>query len=225
MFGMQHMLALLFSAFAGFLLINWAKKLTEKQQVKIGNIFAFSMALTVVIWTLLKIYVRGFDIKLDLPFDLCNIIALFLPIFTITRKKIFYEIIFFWILAGTTHSVLTPDLKNGFPNFTFLKYWYVHAGLIVFIFYATFIYNLRPTFTSALKSFMVLQVYIVLMLVVNKLTGANYFYTNHKPEGGSALDYLGEWPNYIFVAELIMIPYFLLFYLPFYLSAKKIKGN
>jgi hypothetical integral membrane protein (TIGR02206 family) len=72
---------------------------------------------------------------------------------------------------------------------------------------------------------MVLQVYIVLMLVVNKLTGANYFYTNHKPVGGSALDYLGEWPNYIFVAELIMIPYFLLFYLPFYLSAKKIKGN
>ena len=66
---------------------------------------------------------------------------------------------------------------------------------------------------------------IVLMFIVNKLTGANYFYTNHKPETASALDYLGEWPNYIFVAELIMIPYFLLFYLPFYLSSKKIKSN
>jgi hypothetical integral membrane protein (TIGR02206 family) len=225
MFGMQHLVVLLFFVLAGILLINRAKKLPEKQQFKIANFFAFSLAITVVVWTLLKIYIRGFDIKLDLPFHLCNIIALLLPILTITRKKIYYEIVFFWILAGTTHSIITPDLKNGFPNFIFFKYWYVHAGLIIFILYFTIVFKLRPTFKSALKSFVALQGYIVLMFIVNDLTGANYFYTNRKPDVASALDYLGEWPNYIFVVEIIMIPYFLLFYLPFYLSAKKIKSN
>ena len=225
MFGMQHLVVLLFFALAGFLLINWAKKLPEKKQLKIGTIFAFSLSFTVVIWTLLKIYVRGFDIKEDLPFHLCNIIALLMPILTITRRKIYYEILFFWVLAGTTHSLITPDLINGFPNFVFLKYWYVHAGLIIFVLYLTFVFDLRPTFKSAIKSFIAFQGYIVLMFIVNNLTGSNYLYTNHKPEVASALDYLGEWPNYIFVIELLMIPYFLLFYLPFYLSANKIKSN
>ncbi len=225
MFGMQHLIVLLFFILAGFLLINWATKLSEKQQHKIGNIFAFSLSFTIIIWTFLKIYTRGFDITLDLPFHLCNITALLLPILTLTRKKIYYEIVFFWVLAGTTNSLITPDLKNGFPNFVFLKYWYVHAGLIIFVFYTTIVFKLRPTLKSALKSFIALQCYIVLMFIVNNLTGANYFYTNHKPEGASALDYLGEWPNYIFVVELLMIPYFMLFYLPIYLSSKKIKNN
>lgn len=225
MFGLQHVVVLLFFAVAGFLLINWAKKLPENKQLKVGTIFAFSLSFTVVIWTFLKIYTRGFDIKQDLPFHLCNIIALLLPILMISRKNLYYEIVFFWVLAGTTHSVITPDLENGFPNFIFLKYWYVHAGLIIFILYLTFVFKLRPTFKSALKSFIALQGYIILMFFVNYLTGANYFYTNHKPAVASALDYLGEWPVYIFVVELIMIPYFLLFYLPFYLNSKKIKNN
>ena len=225
MFGMQHLGVLLFFALAGFLLINWANKLPEKKQLKVGTIFAFSLSFTIVIWTLLKIYIRGFDIKEDLPFHLCNITALLMPILTLSRKKIYYEIVFFWVLAGTTHSLITPDLINGFPNFIFLKYWYVHAGLIIFILYLTIVFDLRPTFKSAIKSFIAFQGYIVLMFIVNNLIGSNYLYTNHKPKAASALDYLGEWPNYIFVIELLMIPYFLLFYLPFYLRTKKIKSN
>lgn len=221
MFGVQHLISLLFFALAGFLLINWAKKLSKEKQLKVGDLFAFSLSITIVIWTLLKIYVRGFEIQNDLPFHLCNFIALFLPIFTITRKKIYYDILLFWILAGTTHSIITPDLKNGFPNFIFFKYWYVHAGLIIFIFYATFIYNFRPVFKSVLTSFFALQGYFLLMFLINSIIGANYFYINHKPERVSALDYLGDYPYYLFVAELILIPYFLLIYLPFYLTRKK----
>jgi len=220
-FGNQHMIALLFFTLFGILLIKLAKNWSKITQYKVANIFAFSLSFTVIIWTGLKVYVRGFDIQDDLPFHLCNFIALFLPIFTITRKKIYYDILLFWILAGTTHSLITPDLKNGFPNFVFFKYWYVHAGLIIFIFYATFILNFRPTFRSVIYSFLALQAYAILMFIVNYAVGANYFYTNFKPGGGSALDYLGEWPYYIFMVELILIPYFMLIYFPFYLTKEK----
>ena len=221
MFGNQHLVTFLCFLFAGFILIKCAKNISIQKQDLVGNIFSFSLSFTIISWTWLKIYLNGFDIKEDLPFHLCNIIALLLPVFSLTKSKTIYEIIFFWVLAGTSHSVITPDLVNGFPNFIFFKYWYVHAGLIIFIFYATIVYGFKPNLKSVFKSFMALQLYIGLMILVNYVTEANYFYTNRKPIGATALDYLGEWPAYIFVAELIMIPYFLLFLIPFQFSGKK----
>lgn len=207
----------------GFLLYFWSKKLTEKKRFLIGNIFAFSLSLSVILWTVLKIYEREFDIKHDLPFHLCNLLALLIPIFSITRKYIIYEIILFWILAGTSQAIFTPDIKIGFPNYQFLKYWYVHAGLVVFILYASYIYNMKPTLKSIFKSFIALQGYVVFMMLINKLTGANYFYISRKPDGATALDYMGDWPYYLVVAELILIPYFLLIYLPFYVYSRRTK--
>lgn len=224
LFGFEHILAILAFAIFGYILINWAKTVSKEKQFKIGNIFAYSMSITIVFWTFLKIYNRGFDIKHDLPFHLCNFIALLLPVLTITRKKIYYEILLFWIFAGTSQAIITPDIKNGFPHFHFLKYWIIHAGLIVFILYITHIYNMRPTLKSVFKSFLALQAYFILMLIINKITGANYFYINRKPEGASILDYLGDWPYYILVGEIILLPYFLIIYLPFYLTRKRIKN-
>lgn len=221
MFGNQHLVALLFFILFGYFLIKWAKKLAIEKQHKVGNIFAFSLSITIVIWTLLKIYTRGFDLKEDLPLHLCNFIAFLLPVFTLTRKKIYYEIILFWIFAGTTHAVITPDLHNGFPNFIFFKYWYVHAGLIVFVLYFTLVIRLTPNLKSVFKSFIAIQIYFVFLFIINSLLNSNYLYTNAKPTGPTALDYLGEWPYYILTIELILIPYFLLIYLPFYLTQKK----
>ena len=221
MFGMQHLVASLFFIIFGILLISWAKKQTISKQIRVGNIFAFSLSITVIVWTAIKMYLHGFDVEHDLPFHLCNFIALLLPIFSITRKRIYYEILLFWILAGTSQALITPDIKNGFPHYVFLKYWYVHAGLIIFILYATFIYGMRPTVKSIFKSFAALLVYFLLMLVINKIVGANYLYVNYKPEGPSLLDYLGEWPYYIFGVMLIVLPLFFLIYLPFQLTKNK----
>ncbi len=101
LFGNQHLIALLFFITFGYVLIKWAKKLTVEKQYIVGNIFAFSLSITVIIWTFLKIYTRGFDIKEDLPLHLCNFVALLLPVFTLTKKRIYFDIILFWVLAGT----------------------------------------------------------------------------------------------------------------------------
>ncbi len=220
--GMQHWVPILSFALFGVLLIRWSQKQSEKVQIQVGILFASGLSLVLIGWTLMKIYLNGFNIKTDLPLHLCNIISLFLPVFALVRKNWMYEILLFWVFAGTTQAMITPDLVHGFPHYNYLKYWIVHAGLVVFMFYATLVYGMRPNVCSIFKSFFALQIYFVAMLLVNKLLGSNYFFISEKPPHGSLLDYFGEWPYYILVAELIVFPYFFIIYLPFHLSRKRV---
>ena len=220
-FGNQHISVLLFFAITGFILIKYASKSSLKNQIKIGNYIAYSISATVLIWTVFKFSSKDFDITHDLPFQLCYFVALLMPLFTRTRKQLVYDILLFWIFAGTFQALLTPEMKNGFPHVHFIYYWIVHCGLLITMFYATFIYKMKPNLKSVFKSFIAIQGYFIFSIFINKLTGANYFYLNSKPTTPSLLDYLGEWPYYILMMELLLIPYFLIIYFPFYLTKTK----
>jgi len=219
-FSGQHILISAIVIVLGIILIYWAKKQSEQIQFLTGNIIASSISLTVIFGSILNSYKQDFNYQEDLPLHLCSFLALVIPVLSFTRKFIYYEVFFFLILAGTLQSLITPSDYN-FLNFNFFRYWFVHSGLVLFMLYATFIYKMRPTLKSVFKSFIGMQFYMILMFIINYLLGSNYFYTNRKPDATTLLDVFGEWPQYIFVVELIVIPFFLLIYFPFYLTRKK----
>ncbi len=219
-FSGQHILISAIVVVFGTILIYWAKKQSEQIQFLTGNIIASSISLTVIFGSILNTYKQDFNYQEDLPLHLCSFLALVIPVLSYTRKYIYYEIFFFLILAGTLQSLITPSDYN-FLNFTFFRYWFVHSGLVLFMLYATFVYKMRPTIKSVFKSFIGMQFYMILMFLINYLLGSNYFYTNRKPDATTLLDVFGEWPQYIFVVELIVIPFFLLIYFPFYVTRKK----
>ena len=220
-FSVQHIIVVLFCICFGFALIFITKKQTSKVQSIIGNILAFSICFTVVLGTFIHLYKGNFNVQEDLPLHLCSFLALIIPVLSVTKKFVYYEIFFFLIMAGTMQSLITPDEYN-YLNFPFFRYWFVHAGLVIFMFYATFIYKMRPTLRSVGKSFLGMQAYMLFMFILNYFLGSNYFFTNRKPDAATALDLFGDWPQYIFVVEILVIPYFMLIYLPFYLTRKKV---
>jgi len=220
-FSVQHAIVALFCISFGFALIFITKKQTHKVQSIIGNVFAFSICFTVILGTFVHLYKGNFNTQEDLPLHLCSFLALVIPVLSVTKKFVYYEIFFFLILAGTLQSLITPD-EHNYLNFPFFRYWFVHAGLVIFMFYATFIYEMRPTLKSVGKSFLGMQAYMLFMFILNYFLGSNYFYTNRKPDTATALDLFGDWPQYIFVVEILVIPYFMLIYLPFYLTKKKV---
>lgn len=219
-FSGQHFWVVLIAISIGSLLILWAKKQSERIQIITGNILTFSISFIVIFGSILNFFKSDFNYQEDLPLHLCSFLAIILPVLSYTRKYLLYEVLLFLILAGTLQSLITPSEYN-YLNFIYFRYWFVHAGLVIFMLYATIVYEMRPTIKSVFKSFVGMQVYMVLMLILNYMIGSNYFYTNRKPDATTLLDVFGDWPQYIFVVEIIIIPFFLLIYFPFYLARKK----
>ena len=223
--SLQHFVPIGISIIVAFLLIRYSKRALTVQQQEIAlHYLGIFVSLVVLSFHIYQIMFGNYDFRTDLPLYLCSLLALIIPIFTYYRKYWMYELLVFWIIAGTSQGVITPDIVEGFPAFDYFRYWVVHLGLLTIIFYATFVFNMRPRISSVFKSILALQVYVIVMMLLNYLVNANYSYLNHKPESASVLDYLGEWPWYLIQAQLLLIPYFLLIYL-FFQIGKKRKGG
>jgi hypothetical integral membrane protein (TIGR02206 family) len=215
LFGGQHLLMIfLIAALCVALPFLTKQALDRRQQIWVAR----GMSLTLSVWVLLYIVIRvglgDFDRTIDVPLDICNLVALFLPFLMWNPSQKVHEVLYFWILAGTFQAVLTPYLFNGFPNFTFIKYWIVHGGLVVYAVYVTAVLELRPRARGIWKAFLYLQIYAVVVLGLNLLLGSNYVYVLGKPPTASVLDYFGPWPWYLLVVEGLALALFGVVYLP-----------
>ncbi|WP_339753792.1 TIGR02206 family membrane protein [uncultured Winogradskyella sp.] len=220
----QHLFPIVFAVCFTILLIKYSKRnFTDIQKQKVLHYFAWFISLTVISFHAYRMAFDSYNFKTDLPLYLCSLMAVMIPLFTYYRKYWMFEILVFWIIGGTIQAVITPDISKGFPSFDYFRYWIVHLGLLFIIFYFIYIFKMKPKLKSVFKSFLALQVYVVLMMVFNDFLNANYFYLNEKPKSASLLDYFGEWPYYILVGQLIIIPLFLIIYLPFYISERRKK--
>ena len=215
----EHLLPIAIAIIVAVFSISYSKrKLSDSQKKNFFHLLGWFVSLTVIVFHLYFISLGTYNVQTDLPLYLCSFLALIIPIFTHYKAYWMYEILLFWIIAGTLQGVITPDIAQGFPAFDYFRYWIVHLGLLTIISYATLVFGMRPKFKSIFKSILALQLYVLLMLFMNWLLDSNYFYLKEKPHSASLLDYFGEWPYYIFVTQLILIPYFMLIWFPFYLT-------
>ena len=223
--SLQHILPIVIATILTIWSINYSiKNLDKGQQQKFIHFFACFVSLSVISFHLYRMCFDGYNFKTDLPLYLCSLMALLIPVFTYYRKYWMFEVLIFWIIGGTLQAVITPDITTGFPSFDYFRYWIAHLGLLTIIFYFIFVFKMRPKLKSVFKSFFALQVYVIIMVILNYLLDTNYFYLNQKPKSASLLDYFGDWPYYIIVAQLIIIPMFIIIYLPFHLSKTKSKA-
>jgi hypothetical integral membrane protein (TIGR02206 family) len=215
LFGRQHLLMILLTAALCVVLPVLAKRtLNRRQQIWVARGMSLILSVWVILYIVIRIGLGDFDRTIDVPLDICNLVALFLPFVMWNPSQKVHEVLYFWILAGTFQAVLTPYLFNGFPNFTFIKYWIVHGGLVVYAVYVTVVLDLRPRARGIWKAFLYLQLYAAVVLGLNLLLGSNYVYVLGKPPTASALDYFGPWPWYLLVVEGMAFALFALVYLP-----------
>lgn len=214
-FGTYHLLTLMSFITLVFVTLMFVPRWSEDNKRFLFKIACWTVFSSYLSLLLLLYAVDGFQPSYNLPLYLCNITGLALPIFAHRINQSFFEVFYFWIIGGTLQAIITPDITSGFPSFYYFKYWILHLGLVYVILIATFVLDYRPRFSGIWRAWICLELYFLLMLGVNHLLGSNYLYLNDKPARPTVLDFFGPWPTYVIVAQLIVIPIFILLYLPF----------
>lgn len=224
-FSLEHLLPIFVAVCILFLMLILVKGKSQKFKHNLVHGLALVISLVLISYHAYNMVIGNYSYTQDLPLYLCSFMALIIPFFTYYRKYWMFEILVFWIIAGTLQGVVTPDISVGFPSFDYFRYWFVHLGLLVVISYVIIVLKMRPTFKSVLKSYLVFQGYIIVMLGLNYILDSNYGYLNRKPESISVLDVLGNWPVYVIKADVILLVVFLIIYFFFFLYQKKRASN
>ncbi len=223
-FGQEHFLALFFFFCVGLVSI-WIgrNKLDYRQQTLFGTALALCVTVAVIGRMLLTIYTGEFGIKSELPLHVCRVLGLTIPFAMYSRSRKWLGVFYFMILAGTLQANITPDIDFDFPHYGYFTYWLMHSMLVILPLYAVFVYGHRYNIKDLWRAFVVTNVFMVIITLINFMIGSNYMYTLNKPPVQSMLDYMGPWPWYILAGELVALILFFLFYLPFAFDTHRIR--
>jgi hypothetical integral membrane protein (TIGR02206 family) len=156
------------------------------------------------------------SVDATLPFQLCSLTFMLSVVMLLTKSYALYEFNYFAGIGGALQALLTPAaILSGFPHFTYYYFFVAHGGIVLAAMYMTWVTGYRPQFKSIWKTLLYLNIYMIFILGINRITGGNYLFLTRKPPQASLLDYLGPWPWYIVWMEVAAVVTFLILYLPF----------
>lgn len=151
-----------------------------------------------------------------LPLQLCDWGMIVVIVAMLTGKQRWFEVAYFWGLGGTLQAVLTPNLPYGFPDFRFFSFFISHAGIIIGVIFLMLVHKHRPRPMSILRVFAWTELYFVITVVADAITGVNYGFLLHKPEAFSILSFLSNSrPLYLVQMHDVALLFFIALYLPF----------
>ena len=202
--------------------IYFARQLkSKKAQIWFGTALALIPPLSVLFRMIFTGMDGTFSIQEELPFHLCRLMAFVMPFVIFYRSRKWFGITYFFVIVGTLQALLTPDLPQAAPHFSYFIYWLLHGILIYLPVYCIVVFRFDIRKKDFVNAVIVGNVYLLFTLIINYFLGSNYFYTNHKPPVASLLDYLGPWPWYILIVEILAILLFVVAWMPFWFGKKR----
>lgn len=227
LFGETHIITLSILFIIGTLILIFTKEANNKKMTKnIPIVFAIILILfecAYVIWSILSGY---FSVAYSLPLQLCDITLILTAVMLLKKSYSIFEIVYFLGLAGDTQALLTPEIGQfNFPHFFYINFFVTHGIVIFSVLYITLIEGYKPKFKSIWKALIITNLLAVLAGIVNILVKGNYMFLCSKPSNSSLLDFLGPWPWYILVLEVVAAGLFIILYIPFYIKDLLDKDN
>lgn len=157
----------------------------------------------------------------SLPLHLSSISLILSALLLLTKRYALFEFTYFVGVGSALQAMITPDISlYTFPHYRYVHFFISHGGTVIANLFMVFVAGYRPTGKSIWKAFLWLNVYTLIVFIVNFLIEGNYMYISEKPVNPSLIDYLGPWPWYILSLEAITLVTFLILYLPFWITRK-----
>jgi len=216
-FGFAHLIVIVLTVSLPFILAAFVRKSRWPRSERIvGRFFALLLLLNYVGFEIYLGATEGLLWQKALPFQLCDWAMVAIIVALLTGRERWLEVSYFWGIGGTLQAVLTPDLKYAFPDIHFLTFFIAHSGIVVAIAFMMIVKKFRPHWISIVRVFVWSELYFVLAILVDLLTGENYGYLIHKPAAASLLDALSDHRVlYILQMHLLALIFYIALYLPF----------
>ena len=148
---------------------------------------------------------NGWSTASSLPLALCDVATLVAAAALWWRRPLLVELTWFWGLAGSLQSLLTPDVQLGFPSATFVEYVVAHAGIVVAAVFLVIGQRIVPRRHAAARVLGITAAYTAAVGVVDAVTGGDYMYLRSRPSSWTLLSVLGPWPWYVLSAAGVAV--------------------
>ena len=229
-FTLAHFLPILVMVAIIVLIYKYrAQILAYKHEDTVRLAMAFVLIITEMsyFWRLVGVESLNANPVDHLPITVCGWAVIFSSFMLATKNKTLFDIVYFWVFAGSTFGLLTPTVitYTGPTRFRYYQFWLEHISGFIAVFYMIFVHKFRPTWKSMIKSYSALVVLTVIAIAVNNmLPGANYLFVARPESTASILDILPK--NYavrLLIMAVAITALFFIIYLPWYLKDRKAK--
>jgi hypothetical integral membrane protein (TIGR02206 family) len=216
-YGLTHLIVIALTVALPFVLAAFVRKSRwPRSERLIGQLLAAMLLVNYAGYEIYLAFTVGLEWKKALPFQLCDWAMISIVVALLTGRERWLEVAYFWGIGGTLQAILTPDLKDAFPNIRFITFFVAHSGIVIAIAFMMIMKKYRPHWFSIVRVFLWSELYFVLTFCVDLLTGENYGYLLRQPGAASLLDLLShERVLYILEMHLLALIFFIVLYLPF----------
>ncbi|MBE37271.1 MAG: TIGR02206 family membrane protein [Flavobacteriales bacterium] len=209
-------------------IIFFSKSISSTHKNRLSLIIAGLFICEFLFMDIYHIYTGLWSMQDSMPLHLCSIMWFVCIYLFLTHKQWAFEMILFIGMPGGIHSLLTPELTHGDSFLHKIDFFVGHGGLVLAPFYAIFVMKMWPRKNAWWKSFLKLQILVLIVGIINYLLGSNYMYLAYPPIANnplipSAESFFGQWPYYILIFELAVLMHAIIINIPFLLKSENKK--
>ncbi|MFO0709699.1 MAG: TIGR02206 family membrane protein [Sandaracinus sp.] len=202
-FGLLHLVTVAIVLTVIAAVVAWGRRVPATQARAIARGLGVILAVYYVVEGVVRVTLLGVEPVLLLPMELCSALFFIGAYALYTHSAIALEVLFFWAFAGTVHALITPTPGEGFPSLEYVRYFVCHGLLVLVATYAVLALDLALSWRSALRALLALQLWELVVAVVDLALDQNFMYLRHAPPSPTLIDSLGPWPVYLVSLELV----------------------
>ncbi|MCA1054476.1 TIGR02206 family membrane protein [Rossellomorea aquimaris] len=213
LFSVSHLLTiLLFFLLAGVMVMVMMKGRDNKG---IGTLLVGILAVSEISYQVWSVLYGNWSFQTTMPLHLCSI-STFIGIYLYFKKNVKWFYLFLYIgFIPPILAIITPDNPYAFPHYRYLKYFLHHMGIPLMVLYLFFHDRYQVPKRSIFYGLFLVNCLAVPILIINKLSGSNYFFLSGPPEGNTPLLWFGDGFVYFLNLELAAVVVFTLNYFLF----------
>jgi hypothetical integral membrane protein (TIGR02206 family) len=216
-YGLPHLTVIFLTIALPFALAAIVRRTRSERIEKL--IIAILSAVLILNYVVYLVFIRSHgvvDWRQMLPMQMCDWGMFVVIVAMWSGNQRWFEVAYFWGIGGTLQAVLTPNLRFGFPDWRFISFFTSHCGIIIGVVFLMLTRRYRPYPMSIVRVWVWSELYFVVTLITDELTGFNYGFLLHKPEAFSVLSFLSDSrPLYLLQMHGVALLFFLALYAPF----------